>query len=128
MNKIPKLLQKSLKEKDKFYFITHLEIINSFFPIKLTPKEIIFLASFMVKEGKRIENDRFCTLIRKEVKEELGISDGGMGNYIRSLVDKGAIKKNEETGKLYINVILFPNKDKQYYQFKLERDNQDVKQ
>ena len=122
MNKQPpRLIQKSILSKGRFYFQSHLEIINSFFPVRLTPKEIEFLSAFMNKEGELVKEGRFNTIIRKKVKEELGLSDGGMGNYVKSLKEKGAIKEDSE-GKLDVNPILFPNKKEQYYQFKLEKE------
>ena len=103
------------------YYYRHLEIINTFFPIKLTPKEMEVLGAFMNIDNPLAEEDRFNTIFRKRVKKELNLTDGGLSNYMRDFRAKKAVKTNKE-GKDYINPILFPSKDFQYYQFKLQKD------
>lgn len=115
------LIQKSILEKGRHYYSRHIEIINSFFPIKLTPKEIEVLGAFMDIDNPIAKDNKFNTLFRKQVKKDLKLSDGGLSNYIGSLLDKGAIKETEDK-VLYINPILFPSEDFQYYQFKLQKD------
>ena len=115
------VLQKSILEKGRSYYSKHLDIINNFFPIKLTPKEIEVLGAFMNIQNPLAKEERFSTIFRKQVKKELKLSDGGLSNYIGSLLDKAAIKENDEE-KLYINPILFPRDDFQFYQFKLKKD------
>ena len=115
------VIQKSLVEKGANYYSKHLDIINTFFPVRLTPKEIEVLGEFMAKDNPLAENDRFNTVFRKEVKKSLRLTDGGLSNYIRTLRDKAAIKE-DENGVLYVNPILFPNDVIQGYQFKLRKD------
>jgi len=115
------IIQKSILEKGRRYYSTHLEIVNTFFPIKLTPKEIDVLGAFMDIDNELAKKKRFCTEFRKVVKKELKLSDGGLSNYIGSLSDKQAIKEDEE-GNLYINPILFPKEGFQFYQFKLTKE------
>jgi hypothetical protein len=106
-----------LLEEDK-YFTTHLSIINPMLPKQLTPKEIEVLGTFMSLKGDIAQVDRFGTTCRKIVKTKLGLSDGGLGNYIKSLKDKGFIVKNEE-GIIEIPKILFAEKSSQGYMFKI---------
>ena len=84
-------IKKFLKLPPDKYYIKHLEIINPLLPIQLTPKEIEVLGNFMSLEGEIAEEDRFGTTCRKVVKDKLNLSDGGLGNYIKSLKDKGFI-------------------------------------
>lgn len=107
MNVISKVLKLSKLE----YYEKHLSILNLIIPVKMTPKEIEVLAKFMSFEGE-LENDRFGTTARKLVKEEVGLSSGGLGNYLKSLKEKKFIKDDDT-----ILSILFPNKEQQLYQF-----------
>ena len=102
-------------DRDGFYS-KHLEIINPFLPIKLTPKEIEVLAAFMSLEGELAE-DRFGTTGRKVVRRKLGITPGGLGNYLKSLKQKGFVYK--KGGAFYIASIVMPNDGVQQYSFKL---------
>jgi hypothetical protein len=115
------VIQKSILEKGRNYYSKHLEIVNTFFPIKLTPKEIELLGAFMNIDNPIAKEDRFNTIFRREVKKDLNLSDGGLSNYLTSLQKKAAIKENKK-GVLYINPILFPRDDFQFYQFKLTKD------
>ena len=98
------------------YYNRHLEVINPFLPIKLTPKEIEVLAAFMSLEGE-LGNDRFGTTARKVVMERIGISPGGLGNYLKSLKSKGFVYK--DYGALHVAKIVQPNPKEQTYQFKI---------
>ena len=99
-------------EKDEYYH-KHLMIINPFLPIHLTPKEIEVLALFMSMTGD-ISKDRFGTTARKIVMEKLELSRSGLSNHMKSLKNKGFIKKDK------ILPILFPEENEQMYQFKIE--------
>lgn len=100
------------------YNIAHLNIINSFLPVNLTPKEIEVLAAFMSLKGEIVEKNRFGTTFRKEVKKSLKMSDGGLTNHLTNLRTKGAIKENLE-GNLVVLSHLFPEETQQFYQFKI---------
>lgn len=115
MNIIRKILRLNKEE----YYKKHLLIINHLLPIQMTPKEAEVLAAFMSLEGD-IANDPFGTSGRKIVKNKLGISAGGLGNYLDQLKKKGFILSNDNT--LYILPILIPERKVQGYQFKLENN------
>lgn len=105
-------LVKILKLNNDDYFIQHLAIVNSVLPVKLTPKEIEVLGTFMSFTGELGER-RFEATARKIVMDKLGLSPGGLSNYLKSLKDKGFVKNNE------ILDILFPEKEEQIIVFKL---------
>ena len=99
------------------YYLKHLEIINPFLPIKLTPREIEVLAAFMSLENELAE-DRFGTTARKVVRNKLTITPGGLGNYLKSLKQKGFIYKFR--GAFQIASIVMPTEKSQTYSFKLD--------
>lgn len=105
---------KTLKLGKVEYYNTHLSIINSVLPVKLTPKEIEVLALFMSLDFKV---ERFGTSARKIVRQELDISHQGLSNYLKSLTMKGFLIEKE--GDYEILPILFPAKDQQSYMLKL---------
>ena len=98
------------------YYLKHLEIINPFLPIRLTPREIEVLAAFMSLENELAE-DRFGTTARKVVRSKLIITPGGLGNYLKSLKQKGFIYKSR--GAFQIANIVMPVEGIQTYSFKL---------
>ena len=106
------VIKKVLKLDRLSYYVTHLQIINPLLPEHLTQKEIEFLAHFMSFNGT-IASDRFGTTARNMVKTNMGISNAGVSNYMRSLIDKGFVKDNK------ILSILFPEVGSQEYEFKL---------
>jgi DNA-binding MarR family transcriptional regulator len=108
-----KALSKRLALDSKRYYNIHLSIVNAIIPTKLTPKEIDVLSLFMSLKGD-IAKDRFGTTARKLVMKELNLSDGGLGNYLKSLKEKGFISHTNE-----ILSTLIPNDDKQEYFFQL---------
>lgn len=112
-------IQKQVTLPAKQYYEKHLTIVNVFLPITLTPKEIEVLATFMSLEGS-IAADRFGTSARKLVRDELSLSAGGLGNYLKSLKDKGFIKENAENS-FTILPILHPSENKQNYIFQLNK-------
>lgn len=112
------IIKKIITVPREGYFIQHLSIINSMLPISLTPKEIEVLGSFMSIKGDMVEQDRFGTTCRKIVKERLNLSDGGLGNYIKALKDKGFIYVGEDD-KLYIREVLMADENNQSYLFKI---------
>ena len=105
---------KKLNLSHNEYYRQHLAIINAFLPVKLTPKEIDVLALFMSFKGD-LEKDRFGTTARKIVMKDLNLSSGGLGNYIKSLKNKGFI-----TDDMKIPGLLKPNDSSQEYMFKLK--------
>ena len=114
-----KVIQKSLKLKSDQFYEQHLSIINSVLPSKLTSKEIKVLAAFMSADPKLTEEDRFNSIVRKEVMGKLGLSPGGLGNYLNSMIKKGFLDKSEITYKITIKEFLMPEELVQGYQFKI---------
>ena len=115
-----KVLQKTVKvDKENFYKM-HLNIVNSFQENKLTGTEIEVLAAFMSLDKSIIEEDMFNTLARKQVKEKLGnMSAGGLGNHLKSMINKDFLVKNEITNRITVVPALIPVDDSQGYQIKL---------
>jgi hypothetical protein len=108
-----KPLSKKLTLEPNHYYIVHLSIVNALIPVKLTPKEIEVLACFMSLKGD-IAKDRFGATARKFVKQTLNLSDGGLGNYLKSLKEKKFISDTNE-----ILSALMPSEDKQEYLIQL---------
>lgn len=113
------LISKTLRLDKHTYYETHLSLINCLLPVKMTPKEIEVLARFMELDGS-IAEDRFGTSARKMIKENLGLSDGGLGNFLGSLKKKRFLIKDTQTDKWIIHHLLRAAKDEQEYNFKLE--------
>lgn len=111
-----KVIQKQLKLGKEQYYIKHLSIVNVFLPTELTPKEIEVIANFMSLEGD-IAKERFGTSARKLVMEQMNISPGGLGNYMKSLKNKGFIIENDDSTTIL--PILHPDSTEQGYMFKL---------
>jgi hypothetical protein len=111
------ILKKRLSLPKNDYYTKHLSIMNVFLPIKMTPKEIEVLANFMSLEGD-IAEDRFGTSARKIVMDIKGIKPGGLGNYFKSLKEKGFLIE-QENKKFIIFSMLYPHPAVQNYQFQL---------
>lgn len=124
MQEIKKLLVLSKHE----YYETHLSIINCIIPnstikvkdkdisIKLTPTEAKVLAHFMALEGD-IAKHRFGASAKKIIMQELELTPAGLSNHMNMLFLKGFLKK-DDTG-ITILPILLPEKNEQFYRFKL---------
>jgi len=115
MNPIQKILNLPLKE----YYMKHLAIVSCLLPTHLTVKEIEVLSSFLVLSGELTKHNLFNPLCRKKVRETLNLSQGGLGNYLKSMTDKKVLMKSEEFGKLEIRPFLMPDAFKQGYQIML---------
>jgi len=113
MQEIKKML--SLPKME--YYRTHLSLINCILPVKMTPKEIEVLATFMSLEGD-IASYRFGTSGRRIVMNTLGIAHAGLSNYLRSLTDKEFLSTTPE-GITKILPILYPETHSQDYRFRL---------
>lgn len=117
-----KLLQKIIRVNREDYFKMHLNIINTLVSEKekMVNKEIEVLAAFLSLDKNIIEEDMFNTLARKQVKAKLGnMSAGGLGNHLKSLIEKKHLSKNEITGKITVNPAIIPQEPIQGYQIKL---------
>ena len=117
------IIQKAVLNLSRLdYFVKHLSIINPFISIELTPKEREVLGAFMSFQGDMADKDRFGTTFRKEVKKQLKMSDGGLGNHLIALKKKEAITEGLN-GTLVVPSYLFPHEGHQFYQFKItEKD------
>lgn len=112
------IIKKSLSLTKEEYFKKHLLIINHLLPVQMTPKEAEVLAAFMSLEGD-LARDPFGTTGRKQVREKVKISAGGLGNYLDQLKSKGFIVANDSRG-FNILPFLIPAKEVQGYQFKIK--------
>lgn len=121
------IIQKSLKLNTKEYHTTHLNIINSIFPKKLTVKEIEILSEFMSLDNSITGVDMFNTYARKIIKENLKMSSGSLSNHLKSMLDKDFLTKDKITNRISIREFLIPNEDWQGYQFKIVRQVDEVK-
>ena len=113
---MPVVLRKVLRLNKRKYYETHLQIVSALLPVKPTPKEVEVLAAFLALGGD-IAKDRFGTTARKMVKSELRLSDGGLGNYLKSLKDKMFIIHRE--GEDQINPLLECESQVQNYMVQL---------
>lgn len=113
-------LKKQLRLPKLQYYSKHLSIVNVFLPVQLTPKEIEVLAAFMSLEGD-IAQQRFGTSARKMVMSSLRVSPGGLGNYLKSLQEKGFLKEDSNE-KFKILPMLAPEPAQQNYQFQLIKE------
>ena len=95
-----KIVQKTIRLSKEDYYKIHLNIINTLLPeqSRMVNKEIGVLATFMSLDKSIIEEDMFNTLARKQVKAKLNLSAGGLGNHLKSLIEKKHLSKNEITG------------------------------
>lgn len=102
-------------ELDVFsYYLANIYFAMAFVKEKLTTKEAEVLAAFMVA---RDEFDyAFSTEARKYVQEKLGISKAGLSNYIKYIIGKGYIYKDDK-GQYKIRESLVPARVGQQYSF-----------
>lgn len=116
-----KPLQKIIRANKEEYFKMHLLIVNTLVreEERMVNKEIEVLAAFMSLDKSVIEEDMFNTLARKQVKAKLNLSAGGLGNHLKSLIEKKHLSKNEVTGRITVNPAIIPGEPMQGYQIKL---------
>lgn len=112
------VIKKQLDLNDELYYIKHLSIINPILPVQMTAKEIEVLGNFMSLKGDIADRDRFGTTCRKIVKDKLKLSDGGLGNHLKSLKDKSFIYSIGD-GKMAILDVLLADEQQQGYMFKI---------
>lgn len=98
------------------YYKTHLSIVNCVLPVKMTPKELEILATFLSLEGD-IARYRFGPSAKKIVMKELNLKPAGLSNHMSSLLEKGFLKKVGDI--VEILPLLIPNKEEQQYLFKI---------
>ena len=91
--------------REDFYF-KYLSAINGV--LGLSKKEILILGEF-IKLTTQYEDSEvvFSTLMRKRVRDKLGMSPHNFNNYFKTLKEKYAILENT-LGKMYINPRIVP--------------------
>jgi DNA-binding MarR family transcriptional regulator len=115
-----KIITRSFILNKKEFLTKHFQILSTLGNLNLTDKEIEVITSFLSLDKKIIEEDVFNSLARKLVLEELKISHGSLSNYIKALVTKQLIIKNEITGNIKINPVILPDENLQGYKIKIE--------
>jgi hypothetical protein len=119
-----KTLKKTLELKEEEFFITHMRIVNSILPIKLTEREIEVLGVFMSFTGT-IADDRFCTQGKKIARNKLNMSTQSLHNFITNIKNKKLLIINK-FNNLDILPILFPSdSNEQTYNIILKRKKYD---
>lgn len=117
------ILKKIMTVPREDFYVTHLSIINSLLPVKMTPKEIEVLGIFMAIDTEKIGQSRFGAVGKKIVKDRLKISSGGLGNYLKSLRDKGFIYYTENKDLAFLD-ILEADPTSQTYLFKIIKEEE----
>lgn len=113
-----------IKVNNYDYYIKYLEIMNIIlpddkFPDKLSSKEIEVLAAFMYQDKNLIEDDMFNGVVRKKVMDKLNLKPGGLGNHLKSMIEKKFLVKNDITKKITVKSFLIPENNNQGYRLKL---------
>ena len=103
------------------YYVKHLQVLNVVVPTKerLTQKEIEVLAAFMCQDKSLIEEDMFNGVVRKKVMEQLNLKPGGLGNHLKSMIEKKFLLKNEITKRIKVKTFMIPEDNHQGYRIKL---------
>jgi hypothetical protein len=111
-------LKKTLKLDKLDFYKKHISIINALFisdKNKLSVREIELLSLFIYNTEGIPEDYTFATVTRNKVMAAMGISHGGLSNYLNQLRNKGVVQKDR------IIKALYPMTAKeQEYQIKLE--------
>ncbi len=106
------------------YYVKHLELLNVIAPLKesLTHKEIEVLAAFMCQDKSLIEEDMFNGVVRKKVMAKLDMKPGGLGNHLKSMIEKKFLEKNELTKRITVKKFLIPEQNHQGFRIKLVKE------
>lgn len=115
-----KVLKFKLELGDVKYIQTYLEIINVFLPKKLTGKETEVIATFLSLPEDLTEKDMFNTYARKLVMEKMGLSHAGLANYLKSLVEKQFLVKDDK-GRIKIKKFLVPSGEEQNFSINIKK-------
>lgn len=116
------IIQRLLKVDKRKYYSKHLSIVSCLLPTHLTNKEIEILACFMSLDKNIIEEDMFNTLARKKVMDELNLKPGGLGNHLKSMINKKVLDKNPITNKITLKDYLFPDDNNQGYKIMIKHE------
>ena len=115
-------IQKVFRLPTDLYYMKHLEIVSTLLPTHLTETEIKVLAAFLSLDNGLTEDDMFNTTARKRVMAKLGMSPGGLGNHLKSMIGKKVLDKNELSKRIRIKDFLLPDDRGQGYQIKIIKD------
>jgi hypothetical protein len=117
-----KIIKQVISLEGRGYYEKYLTIVSCLLPTQLTQKEIDVLAFFMSLDKSLIEDDMFNSLARKKVMEGLdNMSPGGLGNHLKSMINKKVLDKHNITNRITIKTFLIPEEDNQGFQIKLEK-------
>lgn len=113
------IIRKGLKVPMTQYLDKHLTIINQMLPRPLTPTQLKVLAAFMSLDGD-LAKYPFSTTGRRVVREKLDMTSQAMYPHLEGIKSKGLIEGHGKSDAYPIRSFLFPNREGQLYQFKLE--------
>jgi hypothetical protein len=114
-----KILSKDIElSKENFYF-KHFELVSVILDEPLSLMQNRILSQFVVENLEIGEKDIFNPVSRKKVKEKFKLSDAGLAGYIKSLIEKGYIQKNEFTKSISVPEKILPDNQLQGYKIKL---------
>ena len=116
-----KIITKSINVDNYSYYRKHLEILNVLLPVKLSQKEVEVLAAFMSQDIKLIEDSMFNIITRKNVMSQLKMQPGGLGNHLKTMIEKGYLIKNKITNEIKVKEYLLPEKNNQGYRLRLNK-------
>jgi len=114
-----KPIQRILNLNQDDYYIKHLTIVSVLLPTHLTNKEIEILAAFLSLDKSLIEDDMFNSVARKKVMQKLKLSPGGLGNHLKSIINKKVLDRNAITNRITMKPFLLPQEPTQGYQIKI---------
>lgn len=109
-------IRKALRLPTLEYYETHLSLINCILPVKMTPREIEIMASFMSLTGD-LAKYRFGPSAKRYIREKINISHQGLSNYMGTLIEKGFLIIEGDLTSIF--PLLVPENGEQLYHFKL---------
>jgi DNA-binding MarR family transcriptional regulator len=114
------IITKVLKVDSYEYYIKYLEILSTMIPLeKLTSKEIEVLAAFLSQDKSLIDEDMFNGVVRKRVMDKMDLKPGGLGNHLKSMIEKKYLMKNDITKRITVKPFLIPEDNHQGFRIKL---------
>jgi len=115
------ILVKTIQLKTKKeYYQKHFTFVNSVFAFQLSTKEIEVLSAFLSQDKALIKEEVFNPITRKNIREDLKLQAGGLGNHLNSMTKKKYLIRHKITGKLSINPMCLPEENKQTYRITFE--------
>lgn len=105
------------------YYAAHWKIVNGIFDLDLTPRELDLLANFL---AQRADEHTFDSTSRRIVMQRLGLSPSFISNYLKKLVEKNILIREEDTSgvmRTKIHPMFIPGESLQDYTIRIERTN-----